>query len=100
MNNQVKTIKIMKGISSEAATAERLYEIRNILKELAKEEKVLKQVFMDMGIKSFDAGDFLVSVVEKQREGLDSKSVIAEFGDRVKKFMKITEFKTVSVNRK
>lgn len=87
-----------KDITKESLAAKRLYEVRSIIKELQAEEKELKQIFLDMS--SFDSGEYLVSIIEKERESLDKTSLTKELGSRIKNFMKKTQYKTVNVSPK
>lgn len=88
-------------VDANVQAAKRLADIRDQIKMLEAEEKTLKQVFMNSGFSSFDAGDVLVTVSETSRESLDKGSLINELGEEfVKNFTKITSYLRVSVKRK
>ena len=44
-------------------------------------------------------GDLLITVSNQSRESVDKKLLISELGDKCKKFLKITEFKTLKITK-
>jgi len=93
--------KKIQTIDVTTQAAKRLADIRDQLKVLQAEEKSIKQMFMDSGFSSFDAGDVLVSISETSRESLDKPSLLKELGeDFLDNFTKVTNYLRVSVVRK
>lgn len=78
--------------------AKRLLEIRNLRKELEKEESALKDMFKNDGVGSFEAQNIMVLVTEKFRENLDRKGLETTFGsETIQGFVKKTSYLQVDL---
>lgn len=79
----------------------RLYELQSEIKKLQAEEKKIKDCLkkeLDFGEYIFD--DVVVSLSSRVRSSVDSKMLVAEFGDKfVDKYSKKTEYSTVSLKK-
>lgn len=78
----------------------KLYDIRETLRELQKEEERLKsevKSFMKENI--LVAGEYVVSIVENKRTDWDKEKLFIYLGDQVDAFKKTTTYQTMSVKR-
>lgn len=79
--------------------AQELFSILELRKEVEKKEKELKEsIKAIMGDEKFlDAGNVVITLAERTRTDLDKKGLLAQFGDAVKAFEKVTTFQVMNV---
>jgi hypothetical protein len=81
--------------------AQRLAEVIELRKQIEKEESELKGFFKDEitdGV--LEAGAVIIQIEQKTRESLDREGLEKELGAKLIKFVKVTEYKQVSVTKK
>jgi len=83
------------------SNAKRLEQVNSLLKELKKEEEMLKTFFKDHMEKPVDQfGDVCISLLSKTRNTFDTKKFISIHGkEEADKFNKVCSYTSVVIHR-
>lgn len=84
---------------NKSEMAKRVYELSTEMRRLEKEAKELKEALKEAGSGKY--GDYVVSIVEAERESFklkDAKAGVTEaVWNKIKGFVNVTSYKTVKV---
>lgn len=101
-------LSVIQGRTGGTRSAEFTEELALLLaetialrKKAEKEEKFLKSLILESGLRVFDYPSLVITVEDRTRRDLDKEKLTAYFGtDVIAPFLKETQFKLVSVIRK
>jgi hypothetical protein len=89
------------AVKTNRSDVDRLGDIRAEIRRLEAEEVILRDRILEAGKDKVTGDDFVAVVDHRERRGLDTKAILAWYGEQeLGRFMRVTEFTVVTTKAK